>query len=76
MIDMLDKGHIIKLVESGLSFRQVSRETGVHRTTVSKYYNEYQALLEEIEETWIGYTIVEQLIEHHAMAYGPCSAQL
>jgi transposase len=51
MINMLDKGHIIKLVESGLSFRQVSKKTGVHRKTVSKYYKEHKSLMSEIKKS-------------------------
>ena len=49
MINMLDKGHIIKLVESGLSYRQVSKKTGVHRKTVAKYHNEHKELMERLK---------------------------
>ena len=51
MIKIFDKGHIIKLVESGLSYRQVGKQTGVHRKTVSKYYKEHVRLMEEIKES-------------------------
>lgn len=50
MITMIDKGHIIRLVESGKSYRQVSKETGIHRKTVAKYFQEHKRLQAELEE--------------------------
>jgi transposase len=51
MIDMLDKGHIIKLIEKGMSFRQVSKKTGLDRKTVTRYYKEHEKLMEKISES-------------------------
>lgn len=49
MINMLDKGHIIKLVDSGLSYREVGKRTGVHRKTVAKYHKEHKELMVRLD---------------------------
>ena len=48
VIKLIDKIHIIKLIEGGMSLRAVSRKTGVDRETVTRYYNEYQKLEEQL----------------------------
>jgi len=45
----MGKKEIIKLKEQGLSNREVSRQTGHDRKTVSKYWNEYRQQLERLE---------------------------
>ena len=57
MINMLDKGYIIKLVESGKSYREVSKKTGVDRKTVSKYFREHKAIMNKINSTECSSTI-------------------
>jgi transposase len=46
----MDKKKIIERKEAGLSNREVARQTGYDRKTVSKYWNEYQRGLERLEE--------------------------
>jgi len=46
----MDKKDIIMLKEQGLSNREVSRRTGRDRATVSKYWNEYQQGLRQLDE--------------------------
>jgi DNA-binding NarL/FixJ family response regulator len=41
MVDLMGKKDVIILKEQGLSNRAVSRELGLDRETVSKYWNEY-----------------------------------
>ena len=50
MVEFMDKKNIIMLKEQGLSNREVSRRTGHDRKTVSKYWNEYQQRLNELNE--------------------------
>jgi transposase len=45
---MLDKGRIIGLKQSGMSNREISRQTGYDRETVSKVWSEYCALAAEL----------------------------
>lgn len=44
----MDKKKMIMLKEQGLSNREVARQTGHDRDTVSKYWKEYQRRLEEL----------------------------
>lgn len=46
----MDKKKIIMLKEQGLSNREVSRQTGHDRDTVSKYWNEYRGQLGRLDE--------------------------
>ena len=41
MMKLKDKHAIIKLKEEGHSNRDVARQTGIHRKTVARYWNEY-----------------------------------
>jgi transposase len=50
MVEHMDKRKIIELKEAGLSNREVARQTGFDRDTVSKYWNEYRRRLQELEE--------------------------
>jgi hypothetical protein len=50
MIQLMEKQKIIILKEQGLSTREVSRQTGHDRETVSKYWKEYQGHLGLLEE--------------------------
>lgn len=50
MMQFMDKKKIIELKERGLSNREVARQTGADRKTVSKYWNEYQQGLEQLGE--------------------------
>lgn len=50
MVEFVDKKDIIVLKEQGLSTREVSRRTGRDRETVSKYWNEYQQQLRQMNE--------------------------
>ena len=50
MMQFMDKKKIIELKERGLSNREVARQTGADRKTVSKYWNEYQQRLEQLGE--------------------------
>ena len=46
----MDKKKIIMLKEQGLSNREVARQTGHDRDTVSKYWNEYRGQLCRLDE--------------------------
>jgi len=50
MVEFMEKKDIIMLKEQGLSNREVSRRTGFDRGTVSKYWNEYQQALNQLEK--------------------------
>ena len=50
MVKFMDKKKIIMLKEQGLSNREVARQTGHDRDTVSKYWNEYRGQLERLDE--------------------------
>ena len=50
MTTFMDKKDIIMLKEQGLSNREVSRRTKHDRSTVSKYWNEYQQQLRELDK--------------------------
>ena len=50
MVQFMEKKKIIMLKEQGLSNREVSRQTGQDRKTVSKYWNEYVQKLKQLEE--------------------------
>jgi transposase len=50
MVQFMEKKNIIMLKEQGLSNREVSRQTGQDRKTVSKYWEEYRRKLERLEE--------------------------
>jgi len=50
MLEFMDKKSIIMLKEQGLSNREISRQTGHDRKTVSKYWNEYQRKLNQLEK--------------------------
>ena len=50
MLEFMDKKSIIMLKEQGLSNREISRQTGNDRKTVSKYWNEYQRKLNQLEK--------------------------
>jgi transposase len=48
--DIKEKGRIILLKEQGASNREVSRQTGYTRRTVSKYWEEYQRNMKRLTE--------------------------
>ena len=48
MVKFMSKKDVIMLKEQGLSTREVARQTGLNRETVSKYWNEYQLKLSQI----------------------------
>ena len=50
MVKFMDKKSIIMLKEQGLSNREVARQTGHDRDTVSKYWNQYRQQLEQLED--------------------------
>ena len=50
MVKFMGKKDIIVLKEQGLSNREVSRRTGHDRGTVSKYRNEYQQALHQLDK--------------------------
>lgn len=41
MITLVDKIHIIKLIEGGMSYRAVSRKTGLNRKMITRYHKEH-----------------------------------
>ena len=49
MINKMDKYTIIKLKLKGKSFRQIARDTGIDRKTISKYWKDYQINMERLE---------------------------
>lgn len=51
MISLMDKNTIINLVLRGNSFREVQRQTGIDRKTISSYWKEYKVLQENLEKT-------------------------
>jgi len=50
MVKFVDKKNIIMLKEQGLSNREVARQTGSDRKTVSKYWNEYRFQLQWLDK--------------------------
>ena len=50
MVKFMGKKDIIVFKEQGLSNREVSRRTGHDRGTVSKYWNEYQQALHQLDK--------------------------
>lgn len=50
MVQFMGKKDIIMLKEQGLSNREVARQTGHDRKTVSKYWEEYRQRLKRLEE--------------------------
>jgi len=50
VVKFMDKKKIIMLKEQGLSNREVARQTGHDRDTVSKYWNEYRGQLCRLDE--------------------------
>jgi len=50
MVEFMGKKDIIMLKERGLSNREVARQTGHDRKTVSKYWNEYRQRLQALNE--------------------------
>jgi transposase-like protein len=46
----MDKQKIIEQKQQGQSNREVARQTGIDRKTVSKYWNEYQRRLQHLDE--------------------------
>jgi len=50
MTEFMEKKDIIMLKEQGLSNREVARRTGKDRDTVSKYWNEYQQKLSQLDK--------------------------
>jgi transposase len=50
MGEHMEKRKIIELKEEGHSNREVARQTGFDRGTVSKYWNEYRRRLQELEK--------------------------
>lgn len=49
MMKFMEKKNIIMLKEQKKSNREVSRQTGIDRSVVAKYWNEYQQKLKEME---------------------------
>ena len=62
MTTFMEKKDIIKLKEQGLSNREVARELGCDRGTVSKYWNEYQRLLAELSEPGVDIKEVQEAV--------------
>jgi len=50
MVQFMEKKDIIMLKEQGESNREVARQTGFDRKTVSKYWEEYRRKLQQLEE--------------------------
>lgn len=50
MMDYMEKKKVITLKEQGLSNREVARQTGHDRKTVSRYWKEYQHQIERLYE--------------------------
>ena len=51
MKDLMDKSSIIKLKEQGYSNRKVEKMLKINRKTIAKYWNEYQANIEKLNNT-------------------------
>ena len=50
MVEYVEKKRIIELKEEGLSNREVARQTGWDRKTVSRYWNEYRQKLQQLDK--------------------------
>jgi len=50
MVQIMDKKQIIELKEQGLSNREVARQTGWDRKTVSKYWNAYRQKVQLLDK--------------------------
>jgi len=48
MVELMEKAKVIMLKNEGFSNREVARRTGLHRETVSKYWEEYKQKLQEL----------------------------
>ena len=46
----MDKYAIVKLKLKGKSFRQIARDTGIDRKTISKYWNDYRINMDRLKE--------------------------
>jgi len=62
VISQMEKNAIILLKLNGKSNRKVERETGVHRKTVARYWNEYQQLSKQLEPDGDNRLIQEKMI--------------
>ncbi len=60
MMQFMDKKRIIVLKEQGLSNRAVSREIGVDRKTVSKYWNEYRQHLDRLDDPGVDVKAIQE----------------
>jgi transposase len=59
MVNYMDKKKIIERKEAGLSNREVARQTGYDRKTVSKYWKVYQQGLRRLEEPGVDVRAVQ-----------------
>ena len=48
MVELMEKAKVIMLKNEGFSNREVARRSGLHRETVSKYWEEYKQKLQEL----------------------------
>ena len=53
MVSIMKKTEVITLKNKGLSNREVARQTGLNRETVSKYWEEYKRLCQQLRQEGI-----------------------
>ena len=57
---MEEKAKVITLKNDGASNREVARQTGIHRETVSKYWEEYKRLRQELMTTGVDERLIQE----------------
>jgi len=62
MVQFMDKKNIIMLKEQGLSTREVSRQVGHDRKTVSKYWNEYRQQLQQLDKPNVDVKAIQEAL--------------
>ena len=62
MINQMEKNAIILLKQNGQSNREISRNTGINRKTVARYWKEYQALTEQLQPERDNRAVQERIV--------------
>lgn len=62
MIEKMEKNTIITLKLKGKSNRWISKETGIDRKTVARYWNEHQRLIKQLKPEGDNRTVQEKIV--------------
>ena len=66
MVDMQTKAKVVMLKNEGFSNREVARQTGINRETISKYWEEYKLKRYELMNS--GESVDERLIQEELLS--------